>query len=315
MLELNKQNRKKLWSELTGLIEDYISTVHNLNVTPNFTKARLTNVIESLDLSNGTDPFEALSWVFKQLTEYQVHTPHPGYYGLFNPASSTMGIAADALVAAFNPQLAAWSHSPFANELERKLVMDFGQRFGYRSNRIDGTFTSGGAEANHTALLTALVHHFPDYKTHGLRSVKGSPVFYVSAESHHSLIKAAAMCGLGTEAVRLVPVDKNLSMDASLLPGLIEEDRKKGNQPFMVVATGGTTNAGAIDPINEIGIVAKNEELWFHVDAAWGGAVVLTHKYKEVLAGIENADSITFDAHKWLSVPMGAGMYVTQHPD
>ena len=315
MLQLDAASRKKLWDSLVNHIENYLSDVDALQATPEFKRSRLTDIITSFDLSHGMDPIEALNWVNQQLTQFQVHTPHPRYFGLFNPASSTMGIAADAMVAAFNPQLAAWSHSPFANEVERKLINDFGQRFGYLSSSIDGTFTTGGAEANHTALLSALIHYFPDYKAHGLKNQKSWPILYVSAESHHSLIKAAAMCGLGIEAVRLVPVDEQLTMDVTLLQDMIVEDRKKGNRPFMVVATGGTTNAGAIDPIEKIGLIAQKENLWFHLDAAWGGAVVLTEKYKSVLKGIGNADSITFDAHKWLSVPMGAGIYLTQHPD
>src|SRR5207344_2531572 len=116
------------------------------------------------------DPLAALDFAVNGLWKHQVHTPHPRYYGLFNPAPSTMGIAADTLVAAFNPQIAAWSHSPFAAEVERHLVRAFGARLGYAET--DGVFCSGGAEANHTALLAALGSTFPAFGERGVRALE-----------------------------------------------------------------------------------------------------------------------------------------------
>ena len=226
-----------------------------------------------------------------------------------------MGIAGDALVAAFNPQLAAWSHSPLAIEIEQHLVRAFGARFGYDPARTDGTFASGGMEANHTAVLTALAQKFPEFARRGLRALEAQPVLYASTEAHHSLLKAARMCGLGTDAVHEIPADGNLRMDAEALASRIARDRTQGFAPFLVAATAGTTSAGAIDPLPAIAEVAKREELWLHVDAAWGGAAALVPELRPLLEGIERADSITFDAHKWLSVPMGAGVYITRHLD
>src|SRR5262249_2175877 len=159
------------------------------------------------------------------LTRFLVHTPHPGYYGLFNPAPTTMGIAADALVAAFNPQLAAWNHSPFPVELENHLVRAFGSRFGYDANRCDGVFASRGAEANHPAVLAALTHAFPDFSRAGLRGLPAQPVMYVSSEGHHSLLKAARLCGLGSDACRTIPVDDKLQMDLAALKRQLRTDR------------------------------------------------------------------------------------------
>ncbi|MGH9902662.1 MAG: pyridoxal phosphate-dependent decarboxylase family protein, partial [Pyrinomonadaceae bacterium] len=249
------------------------------------------------------------------LREHQVHTTHPRYFGLFNPAPTTMGIAADALVAAFNPQLAAWSHSPFANEVERHLVRAFGGKFGYDPARTDGTFASGGAEANHTALLTALVHAFPDFARKGLRALPAQPVFYVSPESHHSFLKAARLTGLGTDAVREIETDDRLRMNPAALAERIARDEAEGHKPFMIVATVGTTNSGIIDPVAELADIAARRGMWLHADAAWGGAAVLVPELRGLLHGIERADSITFDAHKWLSVPMGAGLYLTRHEE
>ncbi|HUJ83381.1 MAG TPA: aminotransferase class V-fold PLP-dependent enzyme, partial [Candidatus Acidoferrales bacterium] len=138
---------------------------------------------------------------------------------------------------------------------------------------------------------------------------------YASAESHHSIHKFARLTGLGLDAVREIPVDADLRIDLARLKSAIREDRLAGHAPFLVVATAGTTNAGAIDPLPEIAAIAAEENLWLHVDAAWGGAAALVPELRPLLNGIERADSIAFDAHKWLSVPVAAGIYLTRHPE
>jgi aromatic-L-amino-acid/L-tryptophan decarboxylase len=139
--------------------------------------------------------------------------------------------------------------------------------------------------------------------------------FRISVESHHSFSKAARMSGIGAESLRTIAVDADLRMRPEALRAAIDADRAAGLAPFMVAATAGATNAGAIDPLPELAGIAQSEGLWFHVDAAWGGAVALVPEMRALLAGIEHADSITFDAHKWLSVPMGAGLFLTRHAE
>jgi glutamate/tyrosine decarboxylase-like PLP-dependent enzyme len=314
-LMLDAKTRAQLWQKLADAIEAYATKLETGRVTPALDPAKLRAMLSRFDFSAPVDVFEALDFLVEGLWKFQTHTPHPRYFGLFNPAPTTLGIAGDALVAAFNPQLAAWSHSPLAIEIEQHLVRAFGARFGYDPAETDGTFTSGGMEANHTALLTALVQAFPEFSSRGLRALTAQPVLYVSAEAHHSLLKSARMCGLGTDAVREIPVDDVLRMNPEILASRIAQDRGQGFAPFLVAATAGTTNAGAIDPLAAIAEVAAHEKLWFHVDAAWGGAAALVPELRPLLDGIERADSITFDAHKWLSVPMGAGIYITRHTD
>jgi aromatic-L-amino-acid/L-tryptophan decarboxylase len=314
-LRLDNQIRGQLWQRLAVVIEKYLHRVETARVTPELDPAKLRGLLARFDFKTPLDPLEALDFLAEGLWQHQTHTPHPRYFGLFNPASATMGIAADALVAAFNPQLAAWSHSPLAIEIEQHLIRAFGERFGYDPAGTDGTFASGGMEANHTAVLTALTRSFPDFPAHGLRALPAQPVLYASTESHHSLLKSARLCGLGTAAVRLVEADQDLQMRPQALAAQIVQDRREGLLPFMIAATAGTTNAGAIDPLPQTAIIAQAEKLWFHVDAAWGGAAALLPELKPLLSGIERADSITFDAHKWLSVPMGAGIYLTRHAD
>jgi glutamate/tyrosine decarboxylase-like PLP-dependent enzyme len=206
-----------------------------------------------------------------------------------------------------------WKHNPFGTEVERRLMRELGSRFGYVPGDTDGIMCSGGSEANHTALLAALANAFPALDRDGMRALPAQPVFYVSAESHHSFHKASRLCGLGSRAVRQVEVNANLQMEAEALASAIREDRKDGFAPFLVVGTAGTTNAGAIDPLEKIAGIAARENLWFHADAAWGGAAALVPELRPLLAGIERADSITIDAHKWLCVPMGAGIFLTRH--
>jgi glutamate/tyrosine decarboxylase-like PLP-dependent enzyme len=314
-LMLDAETRAQLWQKLVNAIETYATKLETCRVTPPLDPAQLRAMLSPFDFSAPVEALEALDFLVEGLWKFQTHTPHPRYYGLFNPAPTTMGIAGDTLVAAFNPQLAVWSHSPLAIEIEQHLVRALGARFGYDPAQTDGTFASGGMEANHTAILTALVQKFPEFSSRGLRALAAQPVLYVSAEAHHSLLKAARLCGLGTDAVHEIPVEASLRMNPEALTSRIAQDRGQGCAPFMVVATAGTTNAGAIDPLAAIAEVAAHEKLWLHMDAAWGGAAALVPELRPLLDGIERADSITFDAHKWLSVPMGAGVYLTRHTD
>jgi glutamate/tyrosine decarboxylase-like PLP-dependent enzyme len=315
VLTIPRSQRVAFWEELIGAVEAYIDSVDQGPVSRPSSPEEVRAVLEPLDFGSPMAPEAALSIVVEGLRRHQVHTSHRRYFGLFNPNPTTMGMAADLLAAAFNPQLAAWGHSPFACEVESHVVRKIAVLFGYDREQSAGSFTSGGAEANHTGLLAALTRTFPAFPQEGIRRLSGQPVLYVSEESHHSFAKAARLCGLGDAAVVHVPLDEGYVMDVEALAHQIGVDRALGNIPFLVVATMGSTNAGLIDPIDRIADVAGAEGLWLHADAAWGGAAVMARELRPTLGGIERADSITFDAHKWLSLPMGAGMFFTRHPD
>jgi glutamate/tyrosine decarboxylase-like PLP-dependent enzyme len=255
---------------------------------------------------------DAAADVEQMLRRWQVQITHPRYLGLFNPSVTLSSVVADALVAAYNPQLASWRTSPAANEIERHTLGWLASRFGLPSDAIS-TFTSGGAEANLTAVIAVLAHAFPGCGEDGLRSLTASPVIYLSAEAHHSFSKIAQMSGLGRNALRPIPTDAELKMDVAALAAEIEKDRKNGFAPLMVVGTAGTTAAGAIDPLPELAQICRNHQMWFHVDAAWGGAAIVSPSLRHHLAGIEKADSITCDAHKWFSVSMACGMFFCRH--
>ncbi len=242
------------------------------------------------------------------LREGTCHASHPRHFGLFNPTTTAASVAADALAAHYNPQLSVAAASPFAAEAERYVLSALASRMGLGAAWAMH-FTSGGAEANHTALACALSRAVPGYAVDGLAAGGVRPTVYVSAEAHGSVRKAAQACGLGRAAVREVAVDGALRMKVSELRRRIAHDRAAGFTPAMVVATAGTTGAGAIDPLEALVDVAREAGAWLHVDAAWGGVACLAPETRGLLAGVERADSVTWDAHKSLPVAMGAGMF------
>ncbi|MGH7712788.1 MAG: pyridoxal phosphate-dependent decarboxylase family protein [Gemmatimonadaceae bacterium] len=241
-----------------------------------------------------------------------LHVTHPRYFGLFNPSVHESSIIADALVAIYNPQVGGWSHAPAANEIEQWTLRALAETLGW-SGDFATHFTSGGSEANHTAVLAALADRAPGYIEHGTRGLAKALRIYVSDESHHSFVKIARACGIGEDALVHVATDASFRMRADAVLAAIERDEALGFAPLMVVATAGTTGSGAIDPIPEIADIALERNIWLHVDAAWGGSAALVPRLKPYLTGIEQADSVAWDAHKWLSVSMGAGMFFTKH--
>lgn len=315
MLLLEKKERDKLWRAVQEAVERYTEDVGRARVSPPLDPAKLRSELAAYDFETPVTPGDAVDFTVRNLWENQLHVSHPGYFGMFNPAPSTMGIAAETLAAGFNPQLAAWSHSPWAAEVDRHVVHALGRKFGYPENSIDGALCNGGGEANHTAVLTALVKHFPEYAEEGARALPAQPVLYITRESHDTFKKTARLTGLGSRAVVTIPTDDALRMDTGALRKQIQQDKSQGRAPFLVVATLGTTAAGIIDPVAAIADVAEQEGLWLHADAAWGGAAVLSPELRGVLEGVERADSITFDAHKWFSVPMTAGVFLTRHTE
>lgn len=228
-------------------------------------------------------------------------------FGYFNPTAAWPGVIADALAAARNPQMCVVTHAPASVAMERRVVAWMLERLGFPQDAT-GNFTSGGSEANATALLVALVRANADFAEEGLSSFDGTPCFYASADSHLAWIKIARAAGLGRKAVRLVETSGDGRLDPEALREHIERDLLAGYNPFMLAATAGTTNAGEIDPLHECRAIADDYGIHLHVDAAWAGALVVDPKRRALLDGIELADSVTIDAHKWLSVPMGAGM-------
>ena len=305
-----------VWDQVGREIDAFLSGIRSLPVMAPLQPAEVRRAVESRFDFVAPIPLPDLTrQVSDLLRQYAVHATHPRYFGLFNPSVSTAGIVADTLVALYNPQLAAWSHSPAANEIERVTLRHFAHALGFDPDASCANFTTGGLEANLSAVVVALAHRFPGYERGGVAGLGASPVIYVTSESHHSFVKICRIVGLGTDALREVPTTDTFAMDCRALRAAIALDERSGQCPFLIVGTAGTTGGGIVDPLSELADIAAAANLWLHVDAAWGGAAVLVPRLRAALAGIERADSITWDAHKWLSVPMGAGMFFCRHVD
>lgn len=313
--DLDQNTRKEILIAVTEKLEDYYANTKACKITPTIDVANIKNLVSQVDLINGMDNFEAIDYVTKNLKENSVHTPHPNYFGLYNPRSNYAGIIADLITAYFNPQLAAWSHAPFAVEVEAHLIAELALKFGYSPNKFDGVFATGGNEANQTAVLCALNNQYPNFNRDGIFSVTKKPIIYCSEEAHHSVHKAAKTAGLGYNSVIPIPVGHNQKLDTTILKEKIELSTQSNHAPLMIIGTAGTTGAGIIDDLVEINNIAKEYNIWFHVDAAYGGAAALSEKLRNQLNGIELSNSITFDAHKWMSIPMGASVFITSNPN
>ena len=309
----SKDEQLDIQSKLSTLLTTAIDDVQGGHVAPAVDPNSLREELRQYDFEEPIGLLEASNNVIELIKSGTVHMMHPGYFGLFNPSVVFPGILADQITAHLNPQLAVWSHAPAAVEIERHTIEAVGGLVGWNGNETAGHFTSGGAEANYTAVLSALTRASSQFSEVGARAFAGTPCIYVSAESHLAWLKIAHQAGIGRNAVRLVPTDGIGRLNADALEALIQKDIGGGNTPVFVGATAGTTNAGMIDPLGACGSICRQHKLWFHVDAAWGGAGLLSKEITEHLRGIADADSITLDAHKWFAVPMGAGIYLCRN--
>jgi glutamate/tyrosine decarboxylase-like PLP-dependent enzyme len=274
--------------------------------------------LASYDFSRPMDVDALIEDIIQMSDEWTMHSTSPRYFGLFNPPSLPITVAADALVALYNPQVGTWGHAPFADEAERHVLNFLGRLIGYPesdSTTFGAHFTSGGQEANSTALGAALIHRFPEIASGGIRALAAQPTIYLSAHAHHSFFKACKTTGIGTDSIREIEVDSTGVMKPEALEAAIQSDIERGHSPTFAVATLGTTGMGAIDPVADVVRMCRAHGLWCHADAAWGGSVLLSERWSNLLDGIASTDSVTWDAHKWLSVPMGAGMFFTRHQD
>jgi glutamate/tyrosine decarboxylase-like PLP-dependent enzyme len=305
------EERLECEHRLTGALINARERVAAGSVTPVLDFAAFQRELSAFDFIAPRPLSDVLDWTNAQLEQGIVHVTHPRYFGLFNPNPSFPAQCADRIAGAFNPQLASSKTSPVAVEIESHAIRAFANRAGLPPDAV-GHFTSGGTEANFTALVCALTKAGRSFAAHGARVFEGPPVFYVSRESHLAWIKIAVETGIGREAVRLVATDGTGRMDPAALRKSLETDRTKGCVPVMIAATAGTTGAGMIDPLEECAAAARDHGLWYHIDAAWGGALLVCDRHCGTLAGIGLADSITIDAHKWLATTMGCGMFLTR---
>jgi glutamate/tyrosine decarboxylase-like PLP-dependent enzyme len=305
-----------IWQAFAAQAETFQATLRERPVLPTLDPATLRqDLARRYDFAEPVPAERLLEEVGGLLAEGLVQVTHPRYFGLFNPSVLPVCVLGEALAALYNPQMAVWSHAPAACELEHRALTALQGLIGWGPEEGIASFTSGGSESNFSALMSALAWRFPGWDQQGLTALGLRPALYLSRDAHHSFVKAARWAGLGTAAVREVPVDAGRKLDPAALERMLAEDRSAGLQPFLLVATLGATGTGVIDPIGPMRAIADRHQLWLHADAAWGGGALLSPALRPALAGIELADSVTWDAHKWMSVAMGAGMFFCRHPE
>jgi aromatic-L-amino-acid decarboxylase len=235
--------------------------------------------------------------------EQSVYSGHPGFLAYIVGAGTVPGAAADLVAAAVNPNLGGWRLSPGATEIELHLGRWLARECGLPAG-AGGYALSGGAMANLVALKAARdAAAGAQVRREGVRGLPPLTL-YASAEAHVVIVRAADVLGLGQDAVRTIAVDERLRMLPEALERAIAADLQAGARPAAVVATAGTTGSGAVDPLEPIAEIAERHGLWFHVDGAYGAPAMLAEDLRPLLAGIERADSIAVDPHKWLYAPV-----------
>jgi len=311
--DLDCHTRRELGYHLIDVVDSYFGSLPDRPVQRP-AKDRIYRPYESALPETGEDPGKVLDEVCRELIDDGFHIPSAHYLGMMNPTPTYMAFLAESLVAALNPQLATVARSPLTSRIEAETVRWIGELVGW-PGAFSGTFTTGGNEANFSALAMALSKRFPDVIENGVASIGAPPVFYASQEAHHSLEKSAGVLGLGRRALRRIPVDERLHMNVRGLETAIETDLAAGNKPFCVVGTAGTTSSGAIDELPLVAEICRRHNLWFHVDGAYGAALLFSQRHRSLVRGIEQADSVTLDPHKWLAMPFSVGLVLTQHPE
>jgi glutamate/tyrosine decarboxylase-like PLP-dependent enzyme len=266
---------------------------------------------------HGLPPEEILDFLRSEILPWPAPVGHSRSYGWVNSPPAPIAILADAVATTMNSGLDGYDHSAlFLMSSLGRWIMDL---VGFPSEGSLCLLLSGGSAATLNA-LTAARHRAAEragwnLRAEGLQGGRARLVAYASAESHSSIQKCVEQLGIGTENMRMIGVDDAFRLRPDLLRRAIETDRAAGHVPFAVVACGGATNTGAIDPLEAIADVARDFDVWLHVDGAFGAWAALDPAYAERFRAVARADSVTLNPHKWPQVPVDCGAMLTRHPD
>lgn len=283
---------------------DYLDHIEEKPVFPNVQPSTLAQLFTESLPQDSITPEKVLSELEEKLFPYCTHVGHPGYMGLITPSPNPIGIIGDFICSALNQNIGAYSIGPAAVAMERQTVRWLTDMVGY-DERAGGNLTSGGMMANFIGLKLARDSVSSDRMQHN--GVHERWAVYASEERHVSVDKAVDAIGLGRNALRALPTDDQFQVRTDALEAAIAEDHRRGIRPLCIVGIFGTTNTGAVDAIRELRKIADRERMWLHADAAYGGGMLLSHSWSMRDRGLELADSVTIDPHKWFYAPLDAG--------
>ena len=321
-LEMTPSEFRKAGRQLVERIAEFLCTLPNRPVVPNESPQVIREALGIGSLpEQGAEARDLLEETADLLFEHSTFNGHPRFWGVITSSAAPIGSLGDLLAASVNPNMGGWIGGPMANEIEAQTVRWIAEMIGYPTD-CGGLLVSGGNMGNFVGFLAARKAKATwDVRTNGMRGKESRQMrVYTSSETHTWIHKATDMFGLGTDAIRWIPVDDHLRMDTAALRKRIQEDIDAGDLPFLVIGTAGTVSTGAVDPLPEIAAICREFDLWFHVDGAYGGfaAVLLNDGQGKVpadLKGISEADSVAVDPHKWLYAPLEAGCALVRKPE
>lgn len=291
----------------------YLDSLRDRRIYPETTQ-QIREHLESALPDEGVG-FEPLLAMFQDvILPLSRHNGHPRMFGYVQSPGTALAAIADLLASTLNANLTAWRSAPVATEIERLTIDWIKQILGLDAGAT-GLFVSGGSMANFAALAAARRAKSPiDVLSAGAHHLPQAMRVYVSEETHHSVAKAAALLGIGRDNVRAVAVDEHFKISIADLETKIKEDLRDGHLPFCVVANAGTVATGAFDDLKEVSRVARQFDLWMHIDGSYGGFAAMAQSARPLFAGIGNADSVALDPHKWLYLPLDCGCVLFRYP-
>jgi len=305
-LDVSEEALQEISTEANKLVFEYLTTIAERPVRAENYAGK---TVESLaaELSTEGISLSQLLDECRTILDLSRHNGHPRFFGYVASPSTPIGAYGDLIASALNANITCWRSGPAGTEVERMVVRWLGSLINYDRD-AKGLLTSGGSMANMIALLVANRRKSGTAVARSGLWNSGSPMtVYASSEVHMSIAKAADILGFGRDYVREIICDDRQRMRVDLLRESIEADRREDLRPFCVVGSAGTTNTGVVDPLSDIAALAKEFDLWFHVDGAYGAPGILDERKKHLFAGLELADSVSLDPHKWLYVPVDAG--------
>jgi glutamate/tyrosine decarboxylase-like PLP-dependent enzyme len=314
-LAMSPEEFRKLGIELVDRIADFLESLPSRPVTPAESPDDIRHALEAQRTlpQHGADPAQLLNHAADLLFDHSLFNGHPRFWGYVTSSAAPIGALGELLAAAVNPNVGAWLLSPMASEIEGQTVRWIAEMLSYPVE-CGGLFVSGGNMANLVCFLAARQAKAGwDVRTIGMNGTRLR--VYCSNETHTWIQKAADIAGMGTNAIRWVPVDNEMRIDLLALRQQILKDIEAGDKPILVVGNAGSVSTGAIDPLPELAALCREFGLWFHVDGAYGGLAAVLPDAPEALTGLRKADSVAVDPHKWLYAPLEAGCALVRDPE